>query len=89
MTLTMLSRAAGSIAWDTWATWNTRRKASRCSEEECIRSQIEMSALTLLSWEVMSVLWCGFLVVEGDALGVGFAGLGAGDWLVLRVLRVG
>ena len=40
-----------------------------------------MSALTLLSWEVMSVLWCGFLVAEGGALGVGSAGLGAGDWL--------
>ena len=29
----------------------------------------------------MSVLWCGFLVVEGDALGVGSTGLGAGGWL--------
>ena len=32
------------------------------------------------SWEVMFALWCGFLVVEGDALGVGSAGLGAGGW---------
>ena len=42
---------------------------------------MEMSALTLLSWEVMSVLWCGFLVVGGDALEVGSTGLGAGGWL--------
>ena len=40
-----------------------------------------MLALTLQSWGVMSTLWCGFLVVEGGALGVGSTGLGAGGWL--------
>ena len=42
---------------------------------------MDISALTLLSWEVMSVLWCGFLAVGGGALGVGSTGLGAGGWL--------
>ena len=41
---------------------------------------MEMSALTLLNWEVMSALGCCFLVVGGDALGVGFAVLGTGGW---------
>ena len=46
---TMLSRAADSMDWETWATWNTRRKASQCSEDVWIRTQVEMSALTFLS----------------------------------------
>ena len=42
---------------------------------------MEILALTLLSWEVMSVLWCGFLVVGGGGLRVGSTRLGAGGWL--------
>ena len=42
---------------------------------------MEISALTLLSWEVMSILWCDFLAMGEGALGVGFTGLGAGGWL--------
>ena len=52
-------------------------------------SQMEMSALTLLSWEVMSALGCYFLVVEGDVLGVGSAVLGTGGGLMLEVMQVG
>ena len=32
----------------------------------------------------MSVLWCGFLVVEGNALGAGSTRLSAGGWLDAR-----
>ena len=39
-----------------------------------------MSALTLLSWEVMSALGCCFLVVGGDALVAGSAMLGTRGW---------
>ena len=31
---TMFSRVEGSMAWDTWAAWNTQRKSLRCSVEE-------------------------------------------------------
>ena len=45
-----------------------------------MRSQMEMSTLTFLSWEVMSALGCLFLVVGGDALVVGFAVVGTRGW---------
>ena len=46
-----------------------------------MRFQMEMSALTFLSWEVMSALGWLFLVVGGVALVVGSAVVGAGGWL--------
>ena len=41
---------------------------------------MEMSALTFLSWEVMSALGWLFLVVGGEALVVGSAVVGIGGW---------
>ena len=41
---------------------------------------MEMSALTFLSWEVMSALGWLFLVVGGAALVVGSAVVGTGGW---------
>ena len=67
---TMLSRVAGSIVGDTWVAWNTLRKASLCSKEVWIRSQMDMSAFTFFSWAVMSVEGWSFLVVEMVGLAV-------------------
>ena len=76
----MLSTVAGLMVWDTWMAWNTWRKALRCSEDVWMRSQMEMFALTFLSWEVMSALGWPFLVVEGVALVVGSTMVGTGGW---------
>ena len=46
-----------------------------------MRSQMEMFALTFLSWEVMSALGWLFLVVGGVALVVGSTMVGTGGWL--------
>ena len=67
----MHSKAAGSIVGDTWATWNTLRKASLCFEEVWIRSQMDISALTFLSWAVTSAEGWSFLVEEEVGLVVG------------------
>ena len=41
---------------------------------------MEISALTFLSWEVVSALGWPFLVVGGETLGVGSAVVDAGSW---------
>ena len=79
---TMLFKAAGSILGETWAAWNTWRKASRCSKEMWIRSQIEMSAFTFFSWVVMSTVGWSFLVVVEEEEVEGCTGFSTvGGWV--------